>query len=299
MRRPARLLAVAALVLAAVGVPVALPGALSAASASSYSGACTSAAGVTVVVDFESLPGGVVTRCDSSATSSTTGLTALHQAGFTTDGTTHDGPAFVCRIDEEPSTSQDPCFNTPPTTKYWSYWHASNGGSWTYSNEGAATHTVTVGGFEGWSFSTKSGTTVAPRSGTTRPQPAPPAPKPSHSSSSSSSHPSGSHSSGSSSSHSSSSSTSSTTGKATATGSPSTSASAGSTSASSPSSTDGSSATPLASGRADPPAGGSSGQGAGGLVTFLIGLAVVALLAGGGVFYARTRGGTARTVGGG
>lgn len=130
---------------------VAVPGAVQTASATTVSGACTTNAGVTVVVNFGSLGGGTQVHCDTGATSSTTGLSAL-SSGFSTAGTHHDGPGFVCRINDKPSPSQDPCINTPPATAYWSYWYAGNGGSWTYSSKGAANRTVIVGGFEGWSF---------------------------------------------------------------------------------------------------------------------------------------------------
>lgn len=45
------------------------------------------------------------------------------------------------------------CRRTPPAAAYWNYWQAANGGAWSYSNYGAATAKVKLGGFEGWSFS--------------------------------------------------------------------------------------------------------------------------------------------------
>ena len=104
-------------------------------------------------VNFGSLGGGHAGQLLHGATSSTTGLTALHEAGFNTDGTVHDGPGFVCRIDDKPGNPPEDCnADTPPASAYWSYWQATNGGSWVYSSQGAATKHVHVGGFEGWSF---------------------------------------------------------------------------------------------------------------------------------------------------
>lgn len=128
------------------------PGRAAPASAGIVAGACQTSKGVTVVVNFGSLGWGTKVSCYTGATSSTTGLTALHAAGFSTEGTDHDGPGFVCRISGQPTPDQDKCLNTPPASAYWSYWQATNGGSWVYSNQGAATQHVHVGGFEGWSF---------------------------------------------------------------------------------------------------------------------------------------------------
>jgi hypothetical protein len=144
---------------------------VSAPSASASSGYCPTAKGVTVVVDFRALGGDVQVSCDSGATSSTSGLSALHGAGFSTAGTAHDGEGFVCRINDQPTKSAERCLNTPPTTAYWSYWYAPNGGSWTYSNKGAANRDVIVGGFEGWSFHKGSGATNQPDAKATRPPP--------------------------------------------------------------------------------------------------------------------------------
>ncbi|MFF8716556.1 hypothetical protein ACF07T_34765 [Streptomyces sp. NPDC015184] len=58
-------------------------------------GDCTATEGAVVAVDFEPLGGKVERGCDSSPT---TGYELLHEGGFTTAGTEHDGPAFICRI---------------------------------------------------------------------------------------------------------------------------------------------------------------------------------------------------------
>ncbi len=133
-QRLARLLAVAGLVVAAGGA-----GALTAAPATAA--ACSSSAGVTVVVDFGRL-GGTSVGCASSPG---TGVAALQATGHAVTYVPRQ-PGFVCTIDRRP----DPC-NGAPVTAYWSYWHASPGGSWVYSTSGAGARPK-PGSVEGWAF---------------------------------------------------------------------------------------------------------------------------------------------------
>src|ERR1700727_1278664 len=83
-------------------------------------GDCSTTTGVIVAVDFAPWGGNIVRGCDATVT---TGYDALQAAGFTTAGDEHDGPAFICRINDDPPPSQDPCIVTPSTNAYWSYWH--------------------------------------------------------------------------------------------------------------------------------------------------------------------------------
>jgi hypothetical protein len=139
-------------------------------------GACTDNAGVLVYVDFGSFatgpekgaqdigcaptPGG--TQTESGTTS---GVTALNAAGYSLDGTTQYGDAFVCRIgvtslgvsSQEPTVAKEACTSTP--TKYWSYWH-SDAGSDTWSFSGGATTTYPyAGSIDAWTFEPTGGTT--------------------------------------------------------------------------------------------------------------------------------------------
>lgn len=140
----ARALALTVLAAAALLVPVALD----APPAGAWSnGACPTAAGVTVVVDFQELGGGVWVRCTDGPVQS--GFDALQSAGITYQTAVRSG-GFLCRIDAKPS--DDPCINPSPTTAYWSYWVAPRGGTWCYTNVGAARRPP-AGTVEGWSFS--------------------------------------------------------------------------------------------------------------------------------------------------
>ncbi len=101
-------------------------------------------AGVRVVVDFGSLGGGVQTGCATGDPA--TGLTALTGAGFTYAFVPRQ-PGFVCRINALPN----PC-NGAPTSAYWSYWHATPGGTWSYGTSGAGSHDPAPGTVDGWAF---------------------------------------------------------------------------------------------------------------------------------------------------
>jgi hypothetical protein len=112
--------------------------------------ACTGTTGVTVVVDFAALGGGVLVGCRLG--DPPTGLNALTGAGFTVTGTARWGLAFVCRINGQPTAATEACVNTPPASAYWSYWHAVPGGAWTYSATGASGYDPAPGTVEGWAF---------------------------------------------------------------------------------------------------------------------------------------------------
>lgn len=144
---------VAVLLGAATAVATLLPVTVAAADPVSQ---CTTRAGVLVAVDFRSFGGSITRGCDATPT---TGLDALHEAGYSTEGTKHDGPAFVCRIDGKPSAAQEACYNTPPASAYWSYWHADSGQNrWTYAKTGAQDTHPGPGSVDAWVFgSTGSG----------------------------------------------------------------------------------------------------------------------------------------------
>jgi hypothetical protein len=151
---------------------------------------CSTTSGVILAVDFAPWGGPVLRACGSTPT---TGYDLLNEGGWKTSGTVHDGPGFICRISYSgysggtsyPTSAQDACVLTPPTSAYWSYWHANPGqSSWTYSNLGAESYKPEPGSVDAWvygagtapSFSPASvrATNTSPPVSTTRPAPPPP-----------------------------------------------------------------------------------------------------------------------------
>lgn len=133
----------------AVTVPAA-----STAAPRTVDGACPSADGVTVVVDFGSAGGGIHTRC--APTPVDNGFAALQEAGFTITSVSSQ-PGFLCQIDAQPAST---CQHVPQG-QYWSYWHAPRGGAWTYSTSGASRRPP-AGSVEGWSLGAGQAPGVAP-----------------------------------------------------------------------------------------------------------------------------------------
>ncbi|MHA3704714.1 hypothetical protein ACXR2U_21285 [Jatrophihabitans sp. YIM 134969] len=121
-------------------------------------GACTRRTGALVAVSYGAWGGPIVRGCDTTLT---TGIDLLTTAGFTTTGTQHDGPAFLCRIGhpywksgtQYPTPATEACVNTPPADAYWSYWIAPKGQTtWSYSPLGAYSSNPTPGSVEAWTF---------------------------------------------------------------------------------------------------------------------------------------------------
>jgi hypothetical protein len=154
---------------AALGA-VAMPGRADAA----VTGApCNGSEGVTVVVDFSYWGGDIVRACAHGAPDN--GLDALHDAGFSTAGTTQFGDAFVCRIAERPSTSEQSCTSTPPPSAYWaSYFAAASAGSWTYSAVGALGLHPAPGSIQAWASGARRVPGISPAQAITPPAPPPP-----------------------------------------------------------------------------------------------------------------------------
>jgi len=140
MNRFAARLAVATVVVAAVGLGVPAP---------AQAATCSSAKGVSVVVDFHELGGGVQTFCDVNGAGKT-GDAQLRDAGHELTYVQRQ-PGFICRIDGKPA--DDPCVNTPPSDAYWSlWWSDGKSGKWTYSSQGAGSLEVPEGGYVAMSW---------------------------------------------------------------------------------------------------------------------------------------------------
>ncbi len=170
---PAALLGL--IVLTVLSGSVATIAALSAPAAADPVSGCTSSTGVLVAVDFGAWPSGpqggrVYYGCAPTTGSGppTTGVTALQHAGFAVAGTAQYGLAFICRIglsadSEEPTAAQQSCTSTPPGDAYWSYWHADSGAnSWSYSTLGAASYDPPPGSIDAWVFGAGSEPTATP-----------------------------------------------------------------------------------------------------------------------------------------
>jgi hypothetical protein len=123
-------------------------------------GSCTPTSGVIVAVDFGHWGGNVQRGCDATPS---TGYDALHAAGFSTTGTRHDGPGFICRINDYPTPAEQACVLTPPASAYWSYWHAAAGqNSWSYSTLGAQSYHPPPGSVDAWVYGSTDGGSGGP-----------------------------------------------------------------------------------------------------------------------------------------
>ena len=72
------------------------------------------------------------------------GLQVLERKHTVTMGT-QQYSGFVLKIDGTGTTR-------PDNTHYWSYWHSSGHGGWTYASSGAGSYTPKAGTVEGWSY---------------------------------------------------------------------------------------------------------------------------------------------------
>lgn len=139
--RSAALLVGAAALPLSVALGVATAGPAAAAS-------CGGAEGVTVVVDFGALGGGVQAGCDPSADGRA--AQSFSDAGFNLSWATKDA-GFVCRVNGKPAS--DPCTDAAPSDAYWSLWWADGkGGSWVYSSRGTGNLRAPEGGYVAFSW---------------------------------------------------------------------------------------------------------------------------------------------------
>lgn len=165
MRRLVGLVVAAALVAAAVIVTGPTPPASAA--------PCASATGVTVVVDFNQLGGGVQLRCDRSG-GGDTAASLFTSNGFPLTYAQRQ-PGFVCRVSGVPAS--DPCVETSPSDAYWSlYWSDGKSGRWAYSSTSVGSLRIPEGGYV--AFSWKQGSAPAQPSASASPHEAPPPPPP-------------------------------------------------------------------------------------------------------------------------
>lgn len=121
--------------------------------------ACPDAHGVTVIVDFHELGGGVQGACVGGG-GDKLAKSLFGSAGFALEEVQRQ-PGFVCRVQGLPA--EDPCVNTPPADAYWAvWWSAGVSGSWTYSTQGIGSLRIPDGGSVALSWNGRSGR-VTPR----------------------------------------------------------------------------------------------------------------------------------------
>lgn len=127
-----------------------------------YAATCSGTSGVSLVVEFNQLGGGVRQECDQDGAGRTADR-VLKDAGFSL-GYVQRFPGFVCRIDGLPA--DDPCVDTPPADAYWGlWWSDGRSGTWTYSSLGAGSLTLPAGAYVAMVWDGSSGTvrpTIAP-----------------------------------------------------------------------------------------------------------------------------------------
>jgi hypothetical protein len=142
-------------VLAAAAGAAAAPRAWAAAEPMSH---CSTTTGVVMAVSFAHWGGPVLRSCAGTPTSA---YDMLNQGGWHTTGTEHDGPGFICRIGyrgyqggtQYPTPAQESCVLTPPSSAYWTFWHAGPGqNTWAYSQAGATSYSPSPGSVELWVF---------------------------------------------------------------------------------------------------------------------------------------------------
>lgn len=127
---------------------------------------CEPNTGVTVIVDEQKLAEGkIYVGCALGEQSD--GAEALQKAGFDIEGTQQYGLAFICRIEGEPTSSEQTCEQSAPADAYWSYWSGRPGGRWSYSGAGALSPQSkgAIDAVQGWSFGGGSAPRIEPMDG--------------------------------------------------------------------------------------------------------------------------------------
>ena len=132
---------------------------------------CSSAGGVSVVVDFHELGGGVQTACIADG-GGKVASTLFPAAGYALTYAQRQ-PGFVCRVGGAPAS--DPCVNTSPADAYWGlWWSDGESGQWTYATRGAGSQSIPDGGYVAFSWNgsaSRSAPGVSPATHPTAPTP--------------------------------------------------------------------------------------------------------------------------------
>ena len=113
---------------------------------------CNAKHRVTLVVDFANSKKPLV-RCAENF--SGTGWQLFKATGVSVSGTDQYPEGFVCRIENVPTTSQQPCNSTPTYAQGgWAYFYASlqTSGKWVFSPTGSSLRKPPCGSAEGWRY---------------------------------------------------------------------------------------------------------------------------------------------------
>ncbi len=153
MSVPTRLRSAAALALllggAAAGAPAPAQASAPAPAPASAAAPCPGASGVTVVVDFHELSGGVRQACEPEG-GDKTAAKLFPAAGFPLTYVQRF-PGMVCQVSGKPADS--PCVEAPPTDAYWAlWWSDGESGTWAYSSLGVDSLTIPPGGYVAFSW---------------------------------------------------------------------------------------------------------------------------------------------------
>ena len=128
-----------------------------------------SGTGVSVVVDFGSLDGGIQKGCDASGNRNA--AKAFVNTGHPLTYAQRQ-PGFVCRVDGVPTS--DPCVNTSPADAYWGLYWSDGTSGWKYASSAVGSLTVPTGATVAFSWQDGGGDPPG-----TAPAPLPSSPSPS------------------------------------------------------------------------------------------------------------------------
>ncbi|RHW27984.1 hypothetical protein D0Z08_06810 [Nocardioides immobilis] len=132
--------------------------------------ACSGDTGVTVIVDFNELGGGVTAACDPDGAGKSASE-VFDDTGYPLVFAQQD-PGFVCRVSGKPADS--PCVRTPPATAYWSlWWSDGESGRWSYATSGVNVLEVPDGGFVAFAWHQGQDNAAPPDASPTRSDPEP------------------------------------------------------------------------------------------------------------------------------
>lgn len=107
---------------------------------------CAPGVGVTVVIDYQQLGGGLEVGCAPGEQAS--GFTALSNAGFTINESGGPVAGTVCQVEGKPAFGYPGCW----FDGFWGYWKSDGAEAWQWSDVGASSGPLAIDRVEGWSW---------------------------------------------------------------------------------------------------------------------------------------------------